>query len=112
MSDIDGCVKEIAATMIQLLVSSHESERRIVDRYVSDIPNVDPQQILLQLRVCYGPFPKLEVRRRRWQDIGLRSEGRGALYQLIPMPGLRPVYFTVMDLCVVRVTPARYPRTP
>jgi hypothetical protein len=107
-----GCIAEIAAAMIQILANPTENRRRIVDRYASDIPNVDPQQVLLQLRVCYGLFTKLTVRTRNWRDIGLKSKDRGALYQLIPSPGTPPVFFTVTaDGFVTRVKPPRMPET-
>lgn|GEM_PF-6132433 len=110
MGDMPGCIAEIAKAMIAMLANTTEQERRIVDRYVSDIPNADPQQVLLQLRVCYGGFTKLYVRTRSWSAIGLKPTRRGPLYQLVSSPGATPAYFTVEGRAVKRVQPLRLPK--
>lgn len=99
---MQGCVAEVAAIIIQMLPTS-DTSRPIPAKFHSDIPNIQPIDLTLQLRVCYGGFPKLTAGEAQWSKIGYEPDEQNPLYVVQAQPHWPKMYFTIVNNSVVRV---------
>jgi hypothetical protein len=90
------CVAEIAAIIIEML-PTRDARRPIPAKFHSDVPRIEPTDLMLQLRVCYGGFPKLTARQAKWSEIGREPDDGHPLYVVRARPEWPKMYFTIDD---------------
>lgn len=102
-----ACVTELAALMLQLVATSQHSSVRVSDRNRKALPYVCLDALLMELSVCRGGFPKLQVAEGSWNDVQPTATPGVMLLKLTPLPGAPPVYITITPDGLIRRLPPK-----